>query len=101
MTTIWLPSARAKKPSSVQAFHETSDGELLIGAGRGLFRRDGDDLVPIDAGQDAAGILTFYEASDGALIIGTYQGCFAMTAMIWLPSAPARKTRFLTHSRDQ
>jgi len=39
------PISAEQKTGRVLAFHETPDGRLLVGAEKGLFRLDGDDLI--------------------------------------------------------
>jgi ligand-binding sensor domain-containing protein len=53
-----------------------SDGTVLIGAQRGLFRRDGDNLVPIGTDRNPGTIYAFHAASGGTLLVGAEGGLF-------------------------
>ena len=57
----------------VSEFYQAEDA-LLIAADNGLFRREGDNLVPIGADQNA-GVRKFYQAED-ALLIAADNGLF-------------------------
>jgi hypothetical protein len=78
--TCLVPIGADLATGVVLTFHEASDGALLIGAERGVFRRDGADLVAVGADQEAGAVRAFHEASDGALLVGAGNGVFRRDA---------------------
>jgi len=71
------PIGKDQKPGRLFpfGFHAASDGTLLISTEEGLFRRAGDNLVPIGMHEKIGGIFATHEASDG-MLIGAYNGLF-------------------------
>jgi hypothetical protein len=61
----------------IRAFHAAKDGALLLATTSGVFRLDGDRLVPIGSDRTLGAIYPgFFTARDDTLLIGTAHGVF-------------------------
>src|SRR5262249_898392 len=74
--TCSVPIDKDVDTGQITAFHEVRNGTLLIGAGNGFVRVEGDKLTPIN--RVARYSHAFHAAGDGTLLIGTGNGLFRL-----------------------
>ena len=74
-------------------------GTLLVGTENGLYRRDGDSLVPIGHDQETGSITQFYD-DHGTLLVGTKNGLYRGDGDSLVPIGKGQETGSITRIYD-